>query len=177
MAERGLIRPMVHADLELVRAWRNHPRVREHLFTRNEIGPDEHRAWFARKQVDPASWLFVVEAERPIGFVQFSAVAGASRVLEWGFYARPDRQGGEGRALGRLALAHAFGPLGAHKVCGQVLAANAASLRFHERLGFAREGVLRDQHPMGPSFCDVVCFGLLADEWLRATRRDNNAPD
>jgi len=36
------------------------------------------------------------------------------------------------------------------------------------RLGFQREGVLRQQHFDGQQYHDVVCFGLLANEWHHA---------
>ena len=52
-------------------------------------------------------------------------------------------------------------------VCGQVLASNTASLAFHRRLGFAEEGVLRQQHRSadGAHYHDVLCFGLLRADW------------
>jgi UDP-4-amino-4,6-dideoxy-N-acetyl-beta-L-altrosamine N-acetyltransferase len=52
-----------------------------------------------------------------------------------------------------------------HKLCGQALAFNERSIRFHQNLGFRREGVLRQQHFDGEQYHDVVCFGLLASEW------------
>lgn len=160
--------PLTEADLPLVRAWRNHADVRRHLFSTHEITEDEHRAWFVRQQADASRrlWLFRRD-DLPLGFVQLSGVAPGG-IAEWGFYAAPGAPRGTGSALGRTALARAFGDEALHKVCGQVLAGNAASLAFHRRLGFTEEGVLRQQHradgPTGPTYHDIHCFGLLRTE-------------
>jgi RimJ/RimL family protein N-acetyltransferase len=108
--------------------------------------------------------LIVQEQGSPIGYVQFSNVEGGG-VADWGFYARPVAAKGTGRKLGTLALDHAFNELKLHKVCGQAIDTNYASIRFHERLGFEREGVLRDQKRINDQYQTLICFGLLAREW------------
>lgn len=160
------LRPLALADLPLVRAWRNAPAVRQHMFTTHEVTEDEHRRWFERVSTDPARRLWLFERDGlPQGFVQFGGVAPGA-VSEWGFYAAPDAPRGTGRALGTLALERAFGELGLHKVCGQALGGNAASIRFHQALGFVAEGVLRQQHRDAEGrHHDLHCFGLLRTEW------------
>lgn len=165
MPEAACIRPMEAGDLECVRAWRNHPQVRGCMLTQHAITADEHRAWFDRTSKDPRRRLLVVEAGgQPVGFVQFSDVE-RDRTAQWGFYAAPEAPKGTGRTLGRLALDHAFGALGLHKVCGQALDTNEASINFHRMLGFRQEGILREQHCIGTTYHDLICFGLLRSEW------------
>lgn len=159
------VRPLASDDLERVLQWRNHPNVRRFMLTQHEISPDEHRSWFARKSADPTRRLLLVEDEDvPLGFVQFSGVANGA-AAEWGFYAAPEAPGGSGHKLGVAALDFAFQSLGLHKVCGQALAFNDGSIRLHERLGFRREGVLREQHRIDNAYHDMLCFGLLCSEW------------
>lgn len=159
-------RPMEQRDLLAVLAWRNHPDIRRHMLTRHEISLGEHTAWFERASKDQFRCLLIVEeADTPLGFVHFSNVKPGG-VGEWGFYVRPDAPRGSGRKLGHAALSHAFGPLKLHKVSGQVLTQNEASLRFHENLGFTREGVLRQPALITGQYHDMVCFGLLREEWL-----------
>ncbi|MES2714236.1 MAG: UDP-4-amino-4,6-dideoxy-N-acetyl-beta-L-altrosamine N-acetyltransferase [Pseudomonadota bacterium] len=159
------LQPLHADDLATVRAWRNHPDVRRHMFSTHTITEAEHQQWFARQQADPTRrlWLFR-RAGQPLGFVHFSGVA-AGGVAEWGFYAAPGAPKGTGSALCRAALARAFGSELLHKVCGQVLAGNAASLALHRRLGFVQEGLLRQQHRSGDTYHDVLCFGLLRADW------------
>lgn len=171
MADDSRIRLMTVDDLGEVLRWRNHPDVRKCMLTRHEIQPAEHAAWFARASVDPARRLMIVEdSGGPLGFVHFSGVA-PGKAADWGFYACPAAVKGSGRRLGCCALAFAFDTLGLHKVCGQALDFNTASIGFHEALGFRREGVLREQHKIDDRYHDLVCFGLLGDEWRTAQQR------
>lgn len=172
MAENLQIRSMAEKDLTMVLAWRNHPEVRRFMFTQHEISLTEHTQWFMRVVQDNTRRLLIVQEQgSPIGYVQFSNVE-LGGVADWGFYARPDAPKGTGRKLGTLALGHAFGQLKLHKVCGQAIDTNQASIRFHERLGFKREGVLRDQKRINDQYQTLICFGLLADEWQAHTKGD-----
>lgn len=165
MRDPGRIRPMTAQDLLQVLAWRNHPLVRRHMFTRHEISMDEHLAWFDRVSADPTRRVLLVEgAGGPFGCVQFSQVA-PKGAAHWGFYVSPQAPRGSGTRLGRLALDHAFGALQLHKVCGQALEANLASRAFHLKLGFTQEGVLHEPQPGQSAPLTVICFGLQAAHW------------
>jgi UDP-4-amino-4,6-dideoxy-N-acetyl-beta-L-altrosamine N-acetyltransferase len=161
----GYIRSMVSADLEQVLTWRNHPDIRRNMLSNDEISLAEHVRWFDRVSIDPARQLFIFEQNgESLGFVQFEEV-GSYNVSNWGFYAAPDAPKGTGRKLGNAALNYAFSTLGLHKVCGQALAFNEPSIRFHLKLGFQQEGVLREHHRNCDSYYDLLCFGLLDREW------------
>jgi UDP-4-amino-4,6-dideoxy-N-acetyl-beta-L-altrosamine N-acetyltransferase len=159
------IRPMVHADLAIVLAWRNHPQVRSSMYTQHEITLDEHQRWFERTLLNPKKHLLIFEANhKPLGFVNFSETENGG-IADWGFYAAPDAPKGSGRQLGRTALNHAFTQLKLHKVCGQALAYNKRSIKFHQSQGFQQEGILCEQHFDGERYHNVICFGLLCHEW------------
>ena len=165
MVDACLIRKVTEQDLPMVLAWRNHAEVRRYMFTQHEISLDEHRNWFAKASRDHSRCLLIVEEDKQaIGYVQFSKVEDGG-VADWGFYARPDAPKGTGRKLGVMALNHAFGPLKLHKVCGQAIASNQASIAFHQRLGFVLEGILRDQQRINGAYHSLHCFGLLSTEW------------
>jgi UDP-4-amino-4,6-dideoxy-N-acetyl-beta-L-altrosamine N-acetyltransferase len=157
---------MKESDLERVLSWRNHPEVRRYMYTQHAISLEEHARWFARVSQDPERHLLVFEIDKsPLGFISIHPIASGG-IADWGFYAAPDAPKGTGRALGQAALRYAFEAACLHKLCGQALAFNERSIRFHLSLGFQREGVLRQQHFDGQHYHDVVCFGLLANEWL-----------
>ena len=165
MTDAYLIRKVTEQDLPMVLAWRNHAEVRRFMFTQHEISLDEHRNWFAKASQDPSRCLLIVEEDtQAIGYVQFSKVE-EDGIAEWGFYVRPDAPKGMGSKLGVTALNYAFGPLKLHKVCGQAIDSNQASIAFHQRLGFALEGVLRDQQRINGVYHSLHCFGMLGTEW------------
>jgi UDP-4-amino-4,6-dideoxy-N-acetyl-beta-L-altrosamine N-acetyltransferase len=165
MTENCRIRLMVSTDLEQVLSWRNSPSVRRYMLTQHEISMDEHRQWFEFASHDPMRRLLIVEeGDIGLGFVQFKDVSPGG-VADWGFYASPVAPKGAGIKLGTTALDFAFCVLGLHKVCGQALASNEASIGFHRKLGFQQEGKLRHQHRIDGAYLDLICFGLLHDEW------------
>lgn len=64
---------------------------------------------------------------------------------------------------------HAFGPMDLRRLEADIDPRNLASLRALERLGFAREGLLRERWQVGDEISDSALMGLLARDW-RARR-------
>ncbi|NHW00823.1 UDP-4-amino-4,6-dideoxy-N-acetyl-beta-L-altrosamine N-acetyltransferase [Stutzerimonas degradans] len=156
---------MTHQDLAQVLAWRNHEDVRRYMYTQHEISLEEHTRWFERASQDSSRHLLVFESNSvPLGFINIHQTAPGG-IADWGFYAAPDAPKGTGRQLGHAALQYAFLTARLHKVCGQALAYNQRSIKFHQNLGFQQEGILREHHFDGQQYHDVMCFGLLAREW------------
>lgn len=159
------LRPMTKDDLKRVLEWRNHPDVRMFMYTTTEITPKEHSAWFAKSNADPKFHLLIFEINgRPQGFVSFHESING-KIAEWGFYMAPDAPRGNGSLFGQTALAYAFEQLGLYKVCGKALASNARSIKFHEKLGFNREGFFQDQHFDSEHYHNVAYYGLLKRDW------------
>lgn len=165
------IRTMEERDVLDVLSWRNHPDIRKCMITQHEISLDEHLDWFGRASTDATKRLLIVEDEQKIfGYVYFNG-ASLGGVADWGFYTAPNSAKGSGRKLGFAALDFAFFELGVHKICGQVLACNEASLGFHRMLGFQQEGILRDQYKIDENYYAAICFGLLQHEWLNQEKK------
>ncbi|NIJ63643.1 UDP-4-amino-4,6-dideoxy-N-acetyl-beta-L-altrosamine N-acetyltransferase [Sphingomonas leidyi] len=168
-AMTATVRPMRERDLASVLLWRNALEVRRYMYNQDEIGLDQHRHWFAGVEADSKRHALIAEtADGPIGFVNIAELH--QGVASWGFYAVPGSPRGAGVALGAAALHHAFDILRLHKLCGEALADNLRSVRFHERLGFHDEGTLRSHRLVAGVYRDVRCFGLLAEEWRAASR-------
>jgi RimJ/RimL family protein N-acetyltransferase len=66
----------------------------------------------------------------------------------------------------RAVLDRLFRLQGLHKVTGECDARNASSAALLERLGFTREGHLRQQTYIKGEWTDDLIYGLLAAEWL-----------
>ena len=60
---------------------------------------------------------------------------------------------------------YAFGTLGLRRIEADTHPGNQASLRALERLGFTREGLLRERWQVGEEISDSAVLGLLAREW------------
>ena len=62
-------------------------------------------------------------------------------------------------------LGHAFAHMGIRRVEAEVDTRNAASAGLLRRLGFTREGLLRQRWVSKGEAKDVEMFGLLRSEW------------
>lgn len=62
-------------------------------------------------------------------------------------------------------LAFGFGELDLHRIEADVDPRNGASTGALERLGFQREGLLRERWIVSDEYCDSVIYGLLRQEW------------
>jgi [ribosomal protein S5]-alanine N-acetyltransferase len=62
-------------------------------------------------------------------------------------------------------LAYAFEKLDLHRIEADVDPRNSASIRTLERLGFQREGYLRERWQVSGEIQDALFFGLLRPDW------------
>ena len=159
------LRPIERADLATILVWRNHESIRHFMFDPHIISPGEHLNWFEKCANDSSRHPLMFEIEgQPAGYTFFK-VDLSNQIADWGFYAAPGSAKGTGTLMGECALRYAFEELGLHKVCGLVLRSNLASLRMHEKLGFVPEGILRKQQLIAGQYHDLVCYGIIAQEW------------
>ena len=112
----------------------------------------------------------VSRCERPdevIGTVTLASLDGVNKRAEIGFMLDRAlwRRGYMSEAL-RALLDYAFGTLGLERMEADVDPRNEASLGLLERLGFVREGYLRERWRVGGGVQDTVMLGLLKREWL-----------
>ncbi len=68
----------------------------------------------------------------------------------------------------RTAVAYGFTTMGLHRIEVLTDPINTASIRLVERLGFHREGTLRENTYFRGRFIDDVIFSLLRQEWTWA---------
>jgi len=65
----------------------------------------------------------------------------------------------------RALLDHAFGELELHRIEIRCAAENRRSQAIPERLGFCREGLLREAEKHKSQYVDLVMFSILSQEW------------
>jgi RimJ/RimL family protein N-acetyltransferase len=62
-------------------------------------------------------------------------------------------------------LSYAFEALNFHRIEADVDQRNAASIRTVERLGFQREGYLRERWQVNGEIQDALFYGLIRPDW------------
>ena len=108
----------------------------------------ERRAWFDEREAGGFPILVACDESGVAGFASFGDWRGRwpgyCFTVEHSVHVRADRRGqGIGRRLVQALFPEALA-LGKHVMVGGIDAANAASLRFHEQLGFVRVAHFRE---------------------------------
>ena len=114
--------------------------------------------------------------DRMLGRVALFHVNAAQRLADVGYMLQRDSWGrGLAREATALALDHAFDGLGLRRVEADIDPRNLASCRLAERLGFVREGLLRERWEVAGETCDTALHGLLARDWRTAREAAGSA--
>jgi UDP-4-amino-4,6-dideoxy-N-acetyl-beta-L-altrosamine N-acetyltransferase len=132
--------PITEGELELVRGWRNDPKIASQMIDQTFITAEMQRAWFARLTASERDLTCVARFRgEPIGVGSLARFDSAAGTCEPGLYVFDDRYRGNlvpfclGLAINDLAFEH----LGARRLVARVVAENAAALRFNAALGYA----------------------------------------
>jgi RimJ/RimL family protein N-acetyltransferase len=101
----------------------------------------------------------------PVGFVFLSNIDPLADHAELGYWVIPEERGkGYATEAAELCLNHAFEDRGLHKVAARVFEENTGSRRVLEKLGFQKEGRLREHRYVNGEHKDVLMYGLLTDD-------------
>lgn len=173
LIENCRLRPAQQDDLAKILKWRNTSRIRAVMFTDRTITADEHRAWFERLQEEKSAYCMVFEFQvRPVGVVNIVQIDRHSNKCSWGFYlGEIDVPRGIGAVMGYLALEYIFEVLSIRKLCSEVLAFNTRSIRFHEKMGFVKEGHLAKHVLKNGSYEDVVVMAHFHESWIKSKNK------
>ncbi len=135
---------------------------------------DSVQAWKEDRAWD-YSIRFFEDPARHVGNVSLWTVSKLGKIAEIGYWVRSDEtnRGICTEAVDRL-LGEAFGSMGYHKVVLRIAVGNEASDRVAEKLGFTKEGVLREELLIRGNWVDHSLWSLLDREY-RALRRRSAA--
>lgn len=167
-AEKISLRTVEEEDIEFLRDGVNKPGVRVHTGNRRPKNLRDEEEFFEEQVCggETADLLITRNGER-LGVISLVPEGDtAERVAEIGIWLHPTHHGnGYEMEAARLITEHGFKQLNYHKFFGRVHADNEASHRIWEKLGFEKEGELRDQTFTKGEYEDVVYYGVLEDEW------------
>lgn len=159
------LRAISAGDWPAILAYMSDPRVT--AFLPEGVLDEEAARQFARKHSGEDGAVAVVEkvSGRMIGHMPFHPWF-APETHEIGWALHRDHQGkGYATEAGRALLAHAFGPLNAHRVIATCQPENPASWRVAEKLGLRREGHFRECLYRAPGiWWDEYFYAVLAQE-------------
>jgi len=121
-----------------------------------------------RRKLSPRSEYYLAitksENDKLIGFARLG-LSGV-KAAKLGYAIAADHWGnGYATDAASAMLAFGFGRLGLHRVTAAIGPENTASITVVTRLGFTREGVLRDHVFTNGAWRDSVLYSVLEPEW------------
>lgn len=172
---RLLLRPLTLADTDFIFQHFSDPLVTQYLldeppltdragaeeiihFYLDPSGMSRHNRWGIHHKAD----------DRLIGTCGYHQWSHQNQRAEIGYDLSPAYwgQGVMSEALRRV-LAYGFEQMGLNRIQAVVYVENDRSAALLTRLGFAREGVMRDYHALHGQYYDHFLFALLRRDYLR----------
>lgn len=167
------VRPLAEADLEMVLAWRNAPRVHSHMITDHTITLAEHRAWFARQQGEsPTRHLIFMAGEEPIGYIGYIDNDLPNRLSISVYRGVLRKNPLDGIYIYVLAAMYGFEVLGLDNVDCETFTDNVEALTVSRYVGYRDVRVVENYAVKGGKSLAVQLLTMTRAEWqqLKAER-------
>jgi RimJ/RimL family protein N-acetyltransferase len=170
------LRPLEREDAGLVQPWLNDPEVTRTLRTQGPLSQYAENAYIERilqSQNDLIAILVRRAGDVPVGVAGLHQMDFKARHAVFGITIGVKEAWGQGFGTEAtfLLLRHAFETLNLNRVWLQVYDYNTRGLRTYEKLGFQKEGLLRQDCYREGRYWDTILMGLLRAEWEAVNAR------
>jgi len=177
--ERLLLRPLDLTDAEALFAFFSDAEVMRYWSTRPWTSIEQAEAFIEQSQqgIETGQCLRLGIVRRPdlnlIGQCTLFGINSSCRRAEIG-YSLGRLNWGNGFANEALAalITYAFETMNLNRIEADIDPRNTGSARVLHRLGFSKEGYLRERWIVGKEVSDSELYGLLRRDWARAHASD-----
>jgi RimJ/RimL family protein N-acetyltransferase len=132
-----LLKRLTSDKIELVRHWRNDPKISQYMEYRDYITPEMQENWFKKINNDHNYYFIVIYSDEEIGMVNIKDIDFVSRCGESGIFIYNDKYLNTDVGF-RGALCNAdfaFENLKLEYLYGHIMASNKRAIRFNKILG------------------------------------------
>lgn len=178
---RLYLRPLELEDVPMVQRWLNDPEVTRTLDAWRPINAVFERGFIERLSTSEKDMVWVVVRradDRPLGITGLHQIDWRTRQAVFGIALGEREEWGKGHGTEATALVvrYAFDTLNLNRVSLLVYDSNPAGQRAYEKVGFRREGVLREHWYKGGRSGDTIAMAILRREWDPAARARGPGP-
>jgi RimJ/RimL family protein N-acetyltransferase len=171
---KTVLRPPSKADSEMFQKWINDPEVRCFLSRSTPTSLEEEEKWIEALQKDKNNMVFVIETHEgtPIGTMSLHGINWIDGVATTGaLIGEKDYWGqGYGTDAKMVLLYHVFCNLGLRKICSAALATNPRSIAYSKKVGYHKEGVLKNHTLRDGRYIDHVLLAIFKPEFMKSWR-------
>jgi len=128
------------AHIEMVRLWRNDPKIQQHMFFKNDITPKMQEEWFDSVNNDQNFYFLIHYLEKPVGLINISSVDWENNSAFAGLFIYDSNYWGTDvpvrASLCVLDIFFAFTTI--QNIFAKVRDSNIAAFHYNTALGFER---------------------------------------
>jgi RimJ/RimL family protein N-acetyltransferase len=172
IGEKIYLRPVEAENAKFLSKGENDPIVRESLFLALPISlSNEQEKIEQLLKSKEAIVLIIVEKEtdKPVGQTALFRIDYISRsaifyiaILDPAYWSK-----GFGSEATKLMVDYSFKTLNLNRIQLHVCAENTPAIKIYERVGFIKEGVLRQAMFRNDNYVDFWVMGILRSDWLK----------
>ena len=165
---RKTIRKFEKSDIPKKVEWINNPANNRFLHYNIPLSIEGTERWFDSHQGETTRYDAVIEADGvPVGTIGLLSIDRKNSKAEYYIAMGETAYKGKGVAkeASRLILAYGFEELGLNRIYLFTEADNIAAQKLFERVGFKREGILKQDVYSHGAFADRIAYGYLKEEW------------
>ena len=168
--EKIYLRPLGRSDAELILPWVNDQEVTRTLLLHRPVNlesEEEFLARMTRSETDVILGIVEKTSDRLIGVVGLPQIDYRNRHSSFGIFIGDKSKWGKGYGTEAtfLCVKYAFGTLNLNRVWLHVSADNPGAIRAYEKVGFRKEGLLRQHLYRDGRHLDILVMAVLRDEW------------
>jgi RimJ/RimL family protein N-acetyltransferase len=161
------LRPVMLRDAPVIRKWHNDPEIMRMARIgekKTTIAEEHNDIRSARRSGKEAYHIIVrISDNKPIGFLRFIYIDRASGNVWLRMMVGDKKAWGKGFARDAMQtyVKWLFDVIGIHRVSLECYSTNKRAIEFYRRMGFRREGVLREAVLIDNKYRDIFSFGML----------------
>ncbi|MBD5098019.1 MAG: GNAT family N-acetyltransferase [Clostridiales bacterium] len=172
VSARVYLRAMEYSDLDFLNRMHNDEDINRNTAGNKFFVSSEYdRKWLENKMMDNQKQIYLMvclkETNQAIGYTSLSDIDHWNKKIFLSGYTISSEFTGKGYATegAKLTIQYAFEELGMNRIEGRFLDDNIASQRVGDKLGYVRDGVLRDYVFKNGRYHDVIFSSILRSDY------------
>lgn len=158
------LKPLDSKHSEIIRDWRNNPKIWKWCRQYDVISDLEQERWF-RNQPPDTKMYAIFSGGEIVGVCGFTSIDHVNSRAEFSLYIGPEFQGARlGEKALKTLLSHGFMNHGFNSIWGETFAGNPAAKTF-ERIGMTKDGTRREFYFRDGKFIDAHIYSITSKEW------------
>jgi RimJ/RimL family protein N-acetyltransferase len=164
------LRPIERVDAPVLQHWINDPAVTRTLLAHRPLNLASEEQWIDdlyKTDHEVVLGIVISATDRLIGATGLHQIDYKNRHAQFGIVIGDTHEWNKGYGTEATALmvAYAFETLNLNRVWLHVYETNAYGIKAYEKVGFCKEGVLRQETFRDGRYVDTIAMGMVRSDW------------